>query len=228
MSLDATSGDEEVEINDRSTEESSDEEVNSNMAVALSGLPCLGHFDAVGEPATLAQRWTTWEGEFRLYVAASGVSSDAQKRALLLHLAGPGVRDIFNTYAVDVRGNETDFDKAVKCLSDHFKLKKNVPMARQTFLATNPKQGETINNFITRLKTAVEFCEYGDERDNQVRDRVLCHISDRNLKSKLYREETLTLTKLIEIVSTYHDKEALVFSPPKSSCKTTQIRWWQR
>ena len=34
------------------------------MAVSLSGLPGLPAFDAVGEPETLAQRWTTWKAEF--------------------------------------------------------------------------------------------------------------------------------------------------------------------
>ena len=44
------------------------------MAVSLSGLPGLPAFDAVGDPATLAQRWLTWKDEFELYVTASGIS----------------------------------------------------------------------------------------------------------------------------------------------------------
>ena len=183
------------------------------MAVALSGLPCIQQFDALGEPATLAQRWLRWEAEFELFVAASGVTLPGQKRALLLHLAGSGIRDIFLTYDEETRGNATDYDKILLCLNNHFKLKRNVPMARQTFLSTSPQQNETINNFITRLKTVVEDCEYGDEKDNQVRDRVISYIHDRSLKSKLYREDNLTLTKLIEVVSSCHDKEALVLVP---------------
>ena len=53
-----------------------------------------------------------------------------------------------------------------------------------------PWLGETINNFITRLEKLAEHCEYEGERDNQVRDRAISFIKDRNLKSKLYREET--------------------------------------
>ena len=66
------------------------------MAVYLSGLPGLLAFDAVGEPETLAKRWTTWKAEFELSVTASGISETTQKRAYLLYLAGPRVRDIFN------------------------------------------------------------------------------------------------------------------------------------
>ena len=68
------------------------------MAVCLSGLPGLPVFDAIGEPATHAQRWITWR-------AASGISDPTQKRALLLHLAGLRVRNIFNnSISANVRG----------------------------------------------------------------------------------------------------------------------------
>ena len=86
-------------------------------------------------------------------------------------------------------------------------------MALQTFLAATPLAGETINNFITRLQKLAEHCDYEGERDNQVRDRAISFLKDKNLKSKLYREETLTLSKLMEIVSQYHDKEALILIP---------------
>ena len=182
--------------------------------MCLSGLPGLPAFDAVGEPATLAQRWTTWKAEFELYVTASGISDATQKRALLLHLAGLKVRDIFNnSIPAEVRGGAKDYDKAMDSLSDHFKHRKNAPMARQTFLAAKPSAGETINNFITRLQKLAEHCDYEAERDNQVRDRAISFIKDRNLKAKLYREETLSLSKLLEIVSQYHDKEALTLVP---------------
>ena len=68
------------------------------MAVTLSGLPCITPFDCIGELATLTQRWDKWKAKFELYVAASGVEDMVQKLALLLHLAGPGVRKIFKTY----------------------------------------------------------------------------------------------------------------------------------
>ena len=171
--------------------------------MCFSGLPGLPAFDAVGEPETLAQRWTTWKAEFELYVTASGISD-----------AGPRVRDIFNnSIPAEVRGGAKDYDKAMDSLSDHFKHRKNAPITRQTFLAARPSAGETINNFITRSQKLAEHCDYEAERDNQVRDRAIYFIKVRNLKAKLYREETLSLGKLLEIVGQYHDKEALTLVP---------------
>ena len=67
----------------------------AQMAICLSGLPGLPAFDAVGEPATLAKRWLNWKDEFELYATAFRISDPTQKRALLLHLAGPKVRNMF-------------------------------------------------------------------------------------------------------------------------------------
>ena len=82
-------------------------------------------------------------------------------------------------------GGAKDYDKAIDGLSDHFKHRKNAPMARQTYPAAKPSAGETINNFITRLQKFAEHCDYEAQRDNQVRVRAIYFIKDRNLKAKL-------------------------------------------
>ena len=65
------------------------------MAVCLSGLRGLPAFDAVGEPETLAQRWTTWKAEFKLYVTASGIR-DATQRELFYFTGLDPESDIFS------------------------------------------------------------------------------------------------------------------------------------
>ena len=116
------------------------------MAVALSGLPCVSTFDTVGEPETLSQRWTLWKDEYKLYVAASGISNKALKRALLLHVRGPGLREIFSNFSAEQRGADDAFDTALALLDEYFKWKLNIPKARQNFLETVPEPGETVNN----------------------------------------------------------------------------------
>ena len=117
------------------------------MAVCLSELPGLPAFNTVGEHGTLAHRWTTWKAEFELYVTASWISDFTQNRALLFHFAGPRVRDIFNnSIPAEARGGAKDCNKAMDTPSDHFKHRKNAPIARQTSLAAKPTAGETMNN----------------------------------------------------------------------------------
>ena len=142
------------------------------MAVSLSGLPGILPFHAVGEQ----QHWhrdEKWRDEFKLFVTASGVAADKQRRALFLHLAGPGVPEVFKTFPPDPMGDEKDYKKAMETLSGQFKLRKNVPMARQTTARRD-----------------------GTEADNQVRDQTLMFINDKSLKSKLHRKDDFTLVGL--------------------------------
>ena len=106
--------------------------------VALAGLPAPSNFETTGDQATLAQRWKRWKDEFELYCSASGVSNLVQKRALLLHLSGHQIREIVSTYPEDIRGKADEYDKTAKCLDEHFKEKKNVPKARQSFIDMKP------------------------------------------------------------------------------------------
>ena len=108
-------------------------------------------------------------------MTASGIDDPKQQRALLLHLARLGVREIFRTIPEEKKGDAKDYKKAMESLNDYFKLKKNIPKARQNFLGATPAPGERINNFVTRLSSLAEHCEYGEEKDNMTRDQVLTH-----------------------------------------------------
>jgi len=79
-----------------------------SVIVCLSGLSGPAAFDTVGEPATLWHRWRIWKDEFELFVTVSGIGDPKQQRALLLHLAGPGVREIFRTIPEETKGDAKD------------------------------------------------------------------------------------------------------------------------
>ena len=66
------------------------------MAVALQ-VSGIQPFDTHGDANSLCMRWERWLRSIKLYVGASGVVDDKQKRQLLLHSAGMDVQDIFYT-----------------------------------------------------------------------------------------------------------------------------------
>ena len=67
------------------------------MASVLSGLGGVEPFKVGTDTSSVGQRWDRWKASFDLFVCASGVSDDGQKRALLLHCAGVEVQDILRT-----------------------------------------------------------------------------------------------------------------------------------
>ena len=63
----------------------------------------------------------TYRAEVELFLQASGVTNDGQKRAILLHTSGKRVREIFATLH-----QGTSYAEACKTLDDYFKPKKNI------------------------------------------------------------------------------------------------------
>ncbi|KAL1268570.1 hypothetical protein QQF64_033933 [Cirrhinus molitorella] len=163
-------------------------------------------FDCYSEPATLGPRWTRWLSAFELFADGKGLllgqnASDATKqrrRALLLHHAGTDVQDIFST--LENTGTTTEYDTAVAALNAYFIPRVNTALARQSFYQVTQRQGETVQQFVTRLRQAAKDCDFGVDKDNQLRDAVLSKCSSDYIKRKLLEEGTeLTLTRTLEI-----------------------------
>jgi len=85
------------------------------MAATLDLSARLESFD-VSDTSSVGQRWTRWKQSFDYYIMAGGLTDAQQKKALLLHLAGPAVQDIFEILP------ETDCDDVYEKWSVHLML----------------------------------------------------------------------------------------------------------
>ena len=94
-----------------------------------------------------------------MYVTGKGVSNNAQKRALFLHVAGMDVQEIYFTLAADAES--ATFKATVKVLDDYFVPKTNVPFERHLFRQIVQESGETVDQFVCRLRQRAINCEFG-------------------------------------------------------------------
>ena len=79
------------------------------MAAVLSGLAPF-EFNTT-DISGIATKWLSWKASFEIYVIASGVTNDTQKRALLLR---GQIQKLFQT--LPDTGDETDYAKCVQVL----------------------------------------------------------------------------------------------------------------
>ena len=94
-----------------------------------------------------------------------------QRRPLLLHSAAEAVQEIFETLANT--GEAKDYEKAVKALNNYFIPKVNSIYQNHLFRSMEQQDGETVAQFVTRLRQVVKDCDYGDQAENQIRDQVI-------------------------------------------------------
>lgn len=125
--------------------------------------------DKIQPPGTLsfagnvAENWRKWKKRFELYSTASGIDAKDQKiqSATLLHVAGEEALEIYNTFTWDKDGDDKNIDAIKAKFEAYCNPRKNVTWERHLFNTRNQQPGETIDQYITDLRTKAKSCEFG-------------------------------------------------------------------
>ena len=104
-----------------------------------------------------------------LYEVGKGVTQDAQKKALLLHTVGLGVKQIYYTL-VDKSNDKNNFNATVAILNNYFVPKANVHFKRYKFHQLMQTREEIIDDLVCSLRKGAATCEFGDSVHKHIRD----------------------------------------------------------
>ena len=88
-----------------------------------------------------------------------------------------------------------EYSKVIAQFDTFFKVRKNVIFERARFNGHSQREGESVEQFITSLYSLAEHCEYGEMKDEMIRDRIIIGIRDRPLSEQLQLDAELTLEK---------------------------------
>ena len=183
--------------------------------MAALQLLTLAPFSVLSDSSTLSQRWTKWVKSFEYFLVASNVTDKKRQRALLLHLAGPEVQEVFETLS----DTGDDYATALDKLNAYFNPQKNIPFERHTFRQAAQDPSETMDAYVTRLKRLVKTCDYGTLSAEMIRDQVLEKCHSTRLRRRLLREEDLTLDVILRIARALEasDRQAKQIEDAKTS-----------
>ena len=166
------------------------------MAATVLNLPSVEPFIIDDSTSlNLSKRWTTYKEGFELYILASGVSQDQQKLALLLHLGGKELCEVYHSVKAE---NET-FSTAIKKLDTYFIPKRNIIFERYMFKQAVQLEEESAPKYVARLRRLAETCDYGNRIEEELRDQFVVTCYSDSLRQRLLKEETLDLKKLLEL-----------------------------
>lgn len=90
-----------------------------------------------------------------------------------------------------------NFDDAVKALNAYFLPKKNVRYERYIFKQRAQEPGESIDQFVAKLRTLSQTCEFADP-DDAIADQVVEKCLSTRLKRRVLRDNAATLEKILE------------------------------
>jgi len=151
--------------------------------------------------------WPKWKRRFEQYRHASGLATGNEQRQVstLLYCLGEKADDVLSSTGISEE-NRKKYSEVLNSLDDYFKVRKNVIFERARFNRRNQLQGETAEEYVTVLFNLVDSCNYGELRDEMLRDRLVVGIRDVALSERLQMDSELTLEKAMKMV---RQKEAV-------------------
>ena len=142
--------------------------------------------------------WTKWIRRFERFKSASGLdtkSEEAQVNALL-YIMGDNADDIFQSFELSA-DNQKVYKTVKEKFDSYFVKRRNVIYERAVFNRRKQENEESVETFITALYSLAEHCNYGNLREEMIRDRIVVGVRDSTLSLKLQLKETLTLDEAV-------------------------------
>ena len=171
------------------------------MATAL---PIFPEFN-LRDQSNLAARWEKYLKRFHNLMTAMNITDASRKRALLLHYVGEEVNDLFET--LPDTGDDKDFKKAHEALTQYFTPTKNASFEIFKFRNLKQEAHETVDDFHTRLQIASKYCEFGENKDKEIKAQIELGTTSKKLRRYSFRSPALSLTELLNHARTIYETE---------------------
>ena len=115
-----------------------------------------------------------------------------------MYVARPDAQRVYNTFDI-VADDRENIDVLKTKFKEYCEPRKNLTYIRHVFFTQNQGQHESVDSYVTDLKTKAKPREFEHLSDGLIRDRIVCGIQKEGCRARLLREIELTLTKVIDI-----------------------------
>ena len=175
----------------------------------------------------LRGNWKFFQSQWENYEVATELDKKPEKIrvATLLSLVGKECYKLYTTLELTEEQKEktSEILQALKC---HFDPKTNVIYERYQFNTRDQGERETIDQYVTTLRSLSESCEFGALRDDLMRDRIVLGTKDPGVRARLLREDKLTLQKAIDMCRSAEVTQQQLGSIEGANSSNTEIRWY--
>ncbi|XP_062537769.1 uncharacterized protein LOC134206090 [Armigeres subalbatus] len=163
------------------------------------------------EPYRKGQSFASWIKRLSCHFRVNKVKENEKKYQMLL-LGGDFLFNMADKlFPTDELLEELSYEVVVQKLKERLDNNDSVLLHRYNFSRMVQQPGESAGDYIFSLKVLAENCEFGDQKDYLILDRILVGLQDGSLHHRLLTENNLTLEQAERIIAswemaTYHTK----------------------
>ena len=158
--------------------------INKYTMAVQSTLTDFEQFDLNSEPTSLGIQWKRWSSRLENLFVALNIKNEGRQKALLMHYGGKEFMILCETLLDE---NDT-YEEAREKLNNYFEPQINLAFETYRFRSMVQEDGETVDQFCTRLKTAASRCDFSDE-NRELRDQIVMSCTSNTLRKKALRDD---------------------------------------
>lgn len=124
--------------------------------------------------------WPEWKRGFLRFGIATKLNEDAGEVQVssLIYAMGSEAEKIFSLFAFYDVDEQEDFNEVITKFDGYFIPQWNIIHERACFYQRSQQAGEKAEMYIRALYELAENCEFGANRDENIRDRLVVGIRD--------------------------------------------------
>ena len=141
-----------------------------------------------------SEKWENYLDRLEEYFIANDIQNDQRKRAILNSTVGPETFKLICDLLAPTKPKDSTYDDITSKLKKHFSPIKSSIVARSQFDSMiRRSEQSSVADFIAELRAVAKDCNYGEELDKKLRDRLVCGINDARIKRSLLAQDETKL-----------------------------------
>ncbi|XP_072930583.1 uncharacterized protein [Epargyreus clarus] len=144
--------------------------------------------------------WSIFKGRLSQFIKINKVEEDNKCGILLTHLSDETYR-LLRNLAYPEELDSQSYTNLVKLLDGHFRQKQASFVDKANFHGAMRGSGETLGEWVARLRGLASYCDFGAALETNLRDRFVLGLGPDPERDKLFEQNpaTLTLSRAIEL-----------------------------
>lgn len=147
-----------------------------------------------------SKNWMNFKKQFEIYMKASGLENNESENKvnIFLNIAGEEALEIFEGLNLTPE-DQKNYDLVIQAFDSHCMSKHNEIYTSFKFFTRVQQPSEFFSEFYDDLLVMANFCNFGNQRNRLIRDRIIAGIRYPGLQERFLKSPELSLEEVVNI-----------------------------